>query len=40
MIAATSIVHSAIIVSHDLDFFALQRILPELHVIDWLEGLK
>ena len=38
MIVATSIVHNAVIVSHDKDFFHLQRMIPELHVIDWLEG--
>ena len=37
MIAATSVVLDAAVVSCDSDFFAIQRIFPEIHVINWFE---
>lgn len=36
MIAATAILHEAVLVSHDHDFVHLQHLVPELRVIDWL----
>jgi predicted nucleic acid-binding protein len=37
MIAATAIVHNAVIVSHDVHFLRLQEIMRELHAVDWPE---